>query len=168
MPISVASPRSGLAAPLAALVRAALASQSARAGDIGILLTTDAEMRALNRRWRRINRATDVLSFGYGDDSAGAEPSTALLRAGRPPRRAPVDGDLVISLDRVRAQARRYRVSEAKELARLTVHGALHLAGLDHQRAAERTHMRAVEDRVLRGARAATTRLERGFAGSTR
>lgn len=166
MPISVAKASSALAAPLRALVRAALASQGRRAGEIGIVLADDAEVRALNRRWRGIDRATDVLSFGY-DDGAPADGPSALLRAGRraPP---PVTGDLVISLGRVRAQARRYRVSEARELARLVVHGALHLAGLDHARVRERAHMRAVETRVLRAARAPIAALERGLARGAR
>ncbi|HET7226601.1 MAG TPA: rRNA maturation RNase YbeY [Candidatus Eisenbacteria bacterium] len=166
MPTSVAKPSSRLAAPLRALVRAALASQGRRAGEIGIVLTDDAAVRALNRRWRGIDRATDVLSFGY-DDGAPADGASALLRAGRaaPP---PVNGDLVISLDRMRAQAKRYRVSDARELARLVVHGALHLAGLDHHRATERARMRAVEARVLRGARATIAALERGLARGAR
>ena len=52
-------------------------------------------------------------------------------------------------MDRVIEQAARYRVTRGKELARLIVHGALHLAGLDHKTAAERRHMRAREARVL-------------------
>jgi rRNA maturation RNase YbeY len=51
----------------------------------------------------------------------------------------------------VRAQAKRYRVAEGRELARLLVHGALHLAGLDHQTEAQRRAMRAAERAVLRG-----------------
>jgi probable rRNA maturation factor len=136
MPISVASPPElrGLARPLAALVRVALELERRRAGEIAIVLTGDAELRALNRRWRGMNRATDVLSFPYDD------------------RRGVVSGDLVVSMDRVRAQARRFRVTEGRELARLVVHGALHLAGLDHHAAGERRHMRAREDAALAGA----------------
>ena len=60
MPISVRSPEPGLAAPLRALVRAALASQRCRAGELGVVLTDDAEVRALNRRWRRLDSHTCV------------------------------------------------------------------------------------------------------------
>jgi probable rRNA maturation factor len=153
MAITLRAPRGlfGLAPALRALVRAVLRGEERRPGEIGIVLARDEELRALNRRWRGIDRATDVLSFGY---------QPAAFPALRPPPRE-VSGDLVISLDRVIAQARRYRVSRGRELARLAVHGTLHLAGLDHQRAAERRGMRRREDRALRGSAAAVRALDR-------
>ena len=66
----------------------------------------------------------------------------------------PIRGDLVVSLDRVRSQARRYRVTAGSELVRLVVHGALHLCGHDHARAAERQRMRTRERSAMRLARA--------------
>lgn len=149
MSISVASPRNAakLRAPLASLVKAALALEGRRPGEIAVVLTDDAELRFLNRRWRGLDRATDVLSFAYDENAATA----------------PVHGDLVISLDRVRIQAKRFRVSEGEELARLVIHGALHLAGLDHARAAERKQMRAREDAALKRARAPVRALERAL-----
>lgn len=135
---------------LAAVVRAALAGEGLRPGDIAIRLTGDAELRELNRRWRGIDRATDVLSFSYDGDGRPAGPA--------------VNGDLVISLDRMRAQARRYRVSPGRELARLVIHGALHLAGHDHHRDAERRAMRARETAALRASRAAIAALDRALA----
>jgi probable rRNA maturation factor len=146
--ITLSAPRGlmRLAPALRALVRAVLAGEGRRAGEIGIVLAADAELRALNRRWRGIDRATDVLSFGYED---------------RPVR---VSGDLVISMDRVHDQARRYRVSRGRELSRLAVHGALHLAGLDHQRPAERRAMRLRENRALAGAAGVVRDLDRLLA----
>jgi probable rRNA maturation factor len=154
MPISVATSRSarGLGAPLRALVRASLAQEGRRAGEIAVVLADDGRLRDLNRRWRGIDRATDVLSFSYGAGGSAAAPV--------------VHGDLVVSLDRVRDQARRFRVSEGRELARVVIHGALHLAGLDHRGAAERRRMRAREDRALRGGRAAVAALERAFGAA--
>ncbi|MGH7742006.1 MAG: rRNA maturation RNase YbeY [Candidatus Eiseniibacteriota bacterium] len=122
-----------MAAPLRAIVTATLAHLALSPGDITILLTDDAALRALNRRWRGIDRATDVLSFGYG------------VRGAR------VGGDLVISLDRMRVQARRYRTGAARELARLVIHGTLHLAGHDHHAAGERVRMRRIERAAMRG-----------------
>ena len=134
MPISVKRPRSfpAVLSPLRAIVTRTLALEGLRPGDITVVLTGDEAARDLNRRWRGIDRATDVLSFPYG---------TARRR---------VDGDLVISLDRLRAQARRYRVTPARELARLVIHGALHLAGQDHHRMAQRMRMRRSEQAALR------------------
>jgi probable rRNA maturation factor len=149
MAITLSAPRGlgRLAPALRALVRGAIAGEGARVGEVGIVLAGDAELRALNRRWRRIDRATDVLSVAYHGSAARA-----------------ISGDLVISMDRVAAQARRYRVTRGRELARLAVHGALHLAGLDHARPAERRDMRRREDQVLRAAAAAVRALDRRLA----
>ena len=159
MPISVRSERgaSRLTAPLRALVKSALALEWRLPGEIAIVLADDTTLRDLNRRWRGIDRATDVLSFEYGDAHTRLRRATPL----RAKASAPVNGDLVISLDRMRDQAKRYRVSEGRELARLVIHGALHLAGLDHQRAAERRHMRAQEYAILKRVAAPVAELDR-------
>jgi probable rRNA maturation factor len=130
-------------------MRRALGKEDRRAGEIAIVLTGDAELRELNRRWRGIDRATDVLSFPY--ETAPA-----------------VSGDLVISLDRLREQAKRYGVSLGRELARLVVHGALHLAGHDHHRVAERRLMRTRENAVLRLVRGEVARLDAVFIREAR
>jgi probable rRNA maturation factor len=160
MPVTITPPMRGLTAPLTRLIALVLAPERARAGEIAIVLTDDAALRELNRRYRKIDRATDVLSFDYDDPS----PTPALLAgAGTGRGRRDVSGDLVISLDRMRAQARRYRVTEGRELARLVIHGALHLAGLDHHRLAERRHMRAREEHALTRGRTAIAALDRAL-----
>lgn len=150
MPVSLAAPAPyrRLAAPLAAIVRAVLAGERRRAGEIGVRLADDAELRELNRRWRGIDRATDVISFAYDEHEPDAETR-------------PVTGDLVISLDRVVAQAKRFHVTKGVELARLVVHGALHLCGHDHVRPGERAAMRAREEAALRAVRAQAKRMDR-------
>jgi probable rRNA maturation factor len=102
--------------------------------EIGITLLDDAAMRGLNRAFRGLGRTTDVLAFD--------------LRSSRSPGE-PRSGEVVISTDRVLAQAPRYRVTPARELARLAVHGLLHLRGFDHHRLGERRRMRAAERRLL-------------------
>jgi probable rRNA maturation factor len=150
MAITLRAPRglTRLGIPLRTLVRSTLAGEGRRPGEIGIVLARDEELRALNRSWRGIDRATDVLSFEYDGG----------------PR---VSGDLVISLDRVAAQARRYRVTRGRELARLAVHGTLHLAGFDHRRALERRGMRRREARALGAAANAVRALDRLLAAET-
>jgi len=138
MPISVRSERAAsrkLIAPIRALIRTTVQLEGRSVGEISVVLTDDATLRGLNRQWRGIDRATDVLSFGYEESDQG-----------------PVSGDLAISLDRLRVQAKRYRLTEARELARLVIHGTLHLCGLDHQRDAERKHMRKRERAVIKAA----------------
>jgi probable rRNA maturation factor len=148
MPVSVVSPRrlAGARGPLRALVLAAFALEGRSAGEVSVTLSDDATLRGLNCDWRGLDRATDVLSFGY-DEGEG-----------------PVSGDVVVSLERVAEQARRFRVRVGRELARVVVHGALHLAGLDHDRAAARRRMRAREDHVLRAGREAIAALEAAVA----
>ncbi|HKQ58954.1 MAG TPA: rRNA maturation RNase YbeY [Candidatus Eisenbacteria bacterium] len=153
MPISAKSRADlpGVTVPLAALVRAALALEGRRPGELGIVLTGDAPVRELNRRWRGLDRATDVLSFGY-DETPGEI----------------VNGDLIVSMDRVIVQAKRFRVTPGRELARLIVHGALHLAGLDHRTAAERENMRARETRLLEAGAAHVRALEKALGGNSK
>jgi probable rRNA maturation factor len=129
-------------------VRATLSGEGRRPGELGIVLTGDAPVRELNRRWRGLDRATDVLSFNYDD-----EPGPV------------VNGDLIVSMDRVIEQAVRYRVSRGVELARLIVHGALHLAGLDHRTMGERRHMRARESALLKTCAKEVRALERALDG---
>lgn len=148
-PIGVSTPPGyrAVAVPLRAIVLATLALEGRKAGEIGVRLTGDAELRELNRQWRGIDRATDVLSFDY-DDEPGVR----------------VSGDLVVSLDRMADQARRYRVSRGRELARLIVHGALHLSGHDHHSAGERRLMRLAEAKGLRAAARFVGSLDRALA----
>ena len=120
------------------------------AGEITVVLSDDAQLRELNRRYRKLDRTTDVLSFGYSE----AE------------RR--IDGDLVISMDRVREQAGRYRVSQGRELSRLVVHGALHLAGHDHHAAEERRVMRKAEAEIMRSIELEMSQLDRVLRGPER
>lgn len=138
MPISVAAPtdRRRLAPPLRALVTLVLKRLSRRTGEIAVVLSDDALTRQLNREWRDMDHATDVITFAYDEHEADADTR-------------PVTGDLVVSMDRVRVQAKRWRVSEAAELARLVIHGTLHLCGHDHMKAAERRVMRAFEDAAM-------------------
>ena len=145
-------PFAKLAPPLRSIVRAVLAGEGRRGGEIAIVLAGDGELRELNRRWRGIDRATDVISFAYDEH----EPDAGTR---------PVAGDLVISLDRVGAQAKRFRVTAGTELARLVVHGVLHLCGHDHARPGERKLMRAREEQALRGVRALAKRLDAAWPG---
>ena len=157
MAITLTAPRglSGLRSPLAELVSEVLRGEGRRLGEVGIVLAGDELLRQLNRDWRGIDRATDVISFAYDEREPDAP-------------RLPVRGDLLVSLDRVRDQARRYRVTPGAELARLVAHGTLHLCGHDHARPMERTRMRARESAALRGASASVRELDRGLAGQDR
>jgi probable rRNA maturation factor len=105
---------------------------------VQVVLTNDAQLRRLNREFRDLDRATDVLAFLYE--------STLDTRASTPD--APADephAELYISLQRARLQARRHGHALRSELLLLALHGMLHLQGHDHERPAEARRMRAAE-----------------------
>ena len=117
--------------------------RAANAGvvDVGLTFVHDLEMQALNRAWRKIDAPTDVLSFATGD----GEPM---------PGDDDVLGDLVISVDTARRQARREGHGLDVEIAVLVAHGICHLAGLDHERSdTEASVQRACEQTLLAIAR---------------
>lgn len=103
-------------------------------GQVSVLLTTDAEIRRLNRRYRGMNKATDVLSFPAAESPAGAEM---------------VAGDLAISVPTARRQAAEQGHSISIEIKVLILHGLLHLAGYDHEDEADGGKM-ARRERLLR------------------
>jgi probable rRNA maturation factor len=86
------------------------------AGEVEVLLTSDAELKRLNRSYRGKNKATDVLSF----------PTPAEIAEHHA-------GDLAISLDTAGRQAAAYGHSLEVEVKVLLLHGLLHLSGLDHE-----------------------------------
>lgn len=104
--------------------------------ELSIAVVTDQGIRALNRRHRAKDRATDVLSF----------PQEEPARAAR--ARGPI-GDVAISLDTARRQAREGGWPLAVELRRLLAHGLLHCLGHDHERPADARRMAAAEQRLL-------------------
>ena len=95
--------------------------------NLSIVLVNDKQIAALNARFHQVHGPTDVLSFDYG----GGE------------------GELVVSVERVRAQARRFRKTPARELALYVIHGILHLHGHDDRTPRDCRRMRAVERRFV-------------------
>jgi probable rRNA maturation factor len=111
------------------LARAAPASAR---GAVGVAIVSDAEMRRLNRRYRNIDRVTDVLSFPA--DSRARPQADRLL------------GDLAIAKGVAGRQARREGHAYALELRILALHGLLHLLGYDHQ--TDQGEMQRLEERL--------------------
>ena len=108
--------------------------------EVSVTLTDDAHIHVLNRDYRSVDRPTDVLSFALTESE---EP--AILDAPY----GVVLGDLVISLERVAAQAEEYGHSVLRELSFLTVHGMLHLLGYDHIEEEDRVEMEEEQRHVM-------------------
>lgn len=100
-------------------------------GEVALLVTDDAGIHRMNREFRGIDRATDVLSFPAGEEDGGFL------------------GDIAISLERARAQAAEYGHPLARELSFLAVHGTLHLLGYDHIGEGERAEMFGIQEKIL-------------------
>jgi probable rRNA maturation factor len=102
--------------------------------DVSIAFVDDRRMKRLNRDYRGKNRTTDVLTFPA--DPSFAEPGAKPL------------GDIVISIDQAKRQAREERHSLATEIRYLILHGILHALGYDHE--TDDGEMDALELRVRR------------------
>ena len=131
--------------------------RAAGVGDVDVTLTfvLDREMRALNRRWRGVDRTTDVLSFSAmeGEWIAGDD---RLL------------GDLVVSSETAARQAKARGHSVVVEVGVLVCHGLLHLCGLDHERSDDdAARQLGVEMNVLAHAGLPVTAALSGRLGNT-
>jgi probable rRNA maturation factor len=126
-------------APALAAWLARVAPARAR-GTVTIAVVTDRRVRTLNRQYRGIDRATDVLSFPAGD-GIGVEP-------GRQSRRTAFLGDIVIARGVAARQAREAGHGERTEWRVLALHGLLHLIGYDHEQ--DGGEMRRAEARLRR------------------
>ena len=103
-------------ARVATIARRVLASEGVREAMLSITFLGTRAMAALNRKHLGHRGATDVISFGFSESG----------------RRGPVIGDIYIAPDVARANARRHDAGIREELARLVVHGVLHVLGYEH------------------------------------
>ena len=122
------------------VVARVLAAEGASSADVGVVVTGDATVRDLNRRYRGEDAPTDVLSFAFGEDAG-----EFVL----PPGKSTRLGDVVISLPAARRQAKQAGHSLERELALLLVHGLLHLLGYDHATDDDARVMRSRESALL-------------------
>jgi probable rRNA maturation factor len=123
---------------VAARVRVALRALGRARSSATLVFTDDEEIRALNRDYRKHDRATDVLSFHLQELAGETDPAGDGIQL----------GDIVISVETARRRAHGKRL--VGELERLAVHGLCHLFGHDHKRAPQARVMFALERRLRR------------------
>ena len=129
-------------------IRTALAAEGLTAPcEVDVLLTDDDGIHEINRELRQVDRPTDVLSVPEFELTPGqlpgpedADPGTGLIPL----------GDMVLSMERVAAQAREYGHSKRRELSYLVTHSVLHLLGYDHlDEGPMKAQMRAREEAIM-------------------
>ena len=109
-----------------------------------ITFTTPEEIRKINKKYRKIDRATDVLSFPMFEKAELDEKikNKDFLYED-------VLGDVIISIDKVKEQAEEYGHSFERELSYMLVHGFYHLMGYDHIEEEDKKIMRPKEEKIL-------------------
>lgn len=104
--------------------------------EVSVTLVDNATIHRMNRQYRQVDRATDVLSFPLFDEEPDADGRVML-------------GDIVLSLERAEEQAREYGHSFEREVAFLTVHSMLHLLGYDHETGPEEEREMFARQRII-------------------
>jgi probable rRNA maturation factor len=108
--------------------------------ELSVLFCNDAFITDLNKKYRDIDSPTDVLSFEQGDEYIDDE-DVNWFNA----------GDIVISLDTLKSNAKDFSVDVNDELKRLLVHGVLHLDGMDHEDNSPEQEMLQFQEHLLAG-----------------
>lgn len=112
---------------------------------LSITLTTNEEIKKLNKEYRNIDKETDVLSFPMFEK----EEIDNIIKLGKKNLINEVLGDIVISLNKVKEQAEEYGHSFERELSYMIVHGFYHIIGYDHIEEKDKIIMRPKEEKIL-------------------
>ena len=105
--------------------------------EFSIIIVDNERIHEINKEYRGIDRPTDVISFAL-EDSEGVELENYRIL-----------GDIYISIDKVKEQAKEYGHSEKRELSFLSVHGLLHLLGYDHMNKIDEEKMFGLQELIL-------------------
>lgn len=102
----------------------------AKPGTLAIILTSDLYLSEINHKHLGVRNLTDVISFDFSDQSC-------------------ISGDIYVSIDRVRENAKKYNEKLYDELDRVIMHGILHLIGYNDRKESEKQIMREMENKYL-------------------
>lgn len=106
--------------------------------SFNVIIVDNEYIHKINKEYRDIDRETDVITFALEDEESIVLPSDERVL-----------GDIYISIDKVKSQAKEYGHSERRELCFLAVHGFYHLLGYDHMTEEEEKIMFSKQERVL-------------------
>ena len=120
------------------VVNKAFEVEGVKKASCSIIIVDNTFIHKLNKEYRGIDRVTDVISFALEDDKSMVIPDNIRLL-----------GDIYISLDKAKEQAREYGHSLERELCFLSIHGLYHLLGYDHESKEEEKIMFKKQEEVL-------------------
>jgi len=115
---------------IASLLKTIVRVEQRKADIINVVLVDDDYLLEVNRKYLNHNYKTDVIAFDLNDGGT-------------------IDGEIYVSVDRAKVQAKRYRVNLYQEVLRLIIHGTLHLAGWEDTTRAEKLKMRKRENEYI-------------------
>jgi probable rRNA maturation factor len=114
-----------------------------RPAEISLVISGEERIRSLNKKYRNINKITDVLSFGNEVVKNGSAKFIS------PPDKIIYLGEIFICYPKVVRQAKQKKHSMKKELTILLIHGILHLLGYDHKKDYKNSEMKILEEKIL-------------------
>ena len=103
--------------------------------EVSFLLTSDSNIRLLNKNYRNKDRSTNVLAFPMNQNNFGEDY---------------IVGDVVISLQRILSESKKLKIQKYKYLSQITIHGVLHLLGFDHKSNKQHEEMNKIEQKVFK------------------
>lgn len=112
------------------LIEKVIRSKKRIPGDLSFIITTDIELKKINREFLKRNTLTDVIAFDYSEGKR-------------------LKGEIYISGETVQRNAHNYKVSLRNEMIRVMIHGTLHMCGFKDKSACERKKMKEEEDKWL-------------------
>ena len=103
--------------------------------EVSFLLTSDSNIRLLNKNYRNKDKSTNVLAFPMNQNAFGKDY---------------IVGDVVISLQKILSESKKLKIQKYKYLSQITIHGVLHLLGFDHKSNKQHEEMNRIEQKVFK------------------